>query len=166
MPRHIYLSGFMGTGKTTIGKLLAARLNRPFLDTDHLIESKLKLSVQQIFTKHGEDFFRHEEYLALQSLNGLRPHVISLGGGIVLRYANRLILQQGVWINLNSSPARILQRTANSRRRPLLKSANKRETIEALLKARAPYYALAPHQIDTEWLHPGAVVDRIVKFAR
>lgn len=163
---HVYLSGFMGTGKTTVGKMLAQKLNIPFIDTDSFLETTLKQTISAIFKKkRGEDFFREQEYLALRTIRHFRPHVVSVGGGAVLKLLNREILRTGIWINLVASPAVIMQRISDPKTRPLLKQKkNLRENIETLLWSRNPFYQLAPYQLDTSFLSPDAVVKKIINI--
>jgi len=166
LKKHIYLSGFMGSGKSTIGPLLARRLNVPFTDMDRLIEHELNMPIKKIFTKKGEFFFRSYETHVLVKLQHRRDQIISVGGGVVLRYANRTILKKGLWINLDCTPAVILKRVGNKTKRPLLGRKIKREHIESLFRLRRPFYDLAPYQIDTGTLSPQAVVEKIVRIIK
>lgn len=163
---HVYLSGFMGTGKTISGKILARRLNIPFIDTDSFLETILKQTISAIFKKRrGEDFFREQEYLALRAIRHFRPHIVSVGGGAVLKLLNREILRTGIWINLHASPAIIMSRLEQTSNRPLLKSKkNLRENIETLLQIRNPFYQLAPYHLDTSSLSPEAVVEKLMEI--
>lgn len=156
----------MGTGKSTIGKLLAKHLSLPFVDTDLLIEQKLKMPIEKIFKKHGEPFFRAEEQKLLQQIRSQAPCIASLGGGMVLSSANRDILRDGFWINLKLTPALIFDRIKNEEKRPLLGKKPKREDIENILKARQPYYDQAPHQIDISGLSPEGVVEEILEIVK
>lgn len=169
--KNIYLSGFMGVGKSTVGKILANKLSCPFVDTDSLIEKKLNMSVRTIFTKKGEPFFRECERKVLAGERLEIPKVVSLGGGVVLNSANREILRSGFWINLKATPPILSQRIKNQKKRPLLAKKSKkgsinREGIEELLRGRRPYYDLAPFQIETDRLTPDAIADIILKKTR
>ncbi len=162
LQKNIYISGFMGTGKTTVGKLVANQLGVLFVDTDRLIEQKLKSPIATIFKKKGEFFFRGEERLVLLQLSSLILSVIGLGGGMVLDYLNRVILNRGIWINLKASPATIMKRISGQKTRPLLGKKVKRDEVEKILQQRRPYYDLAPCQIETDGLAPDAVAGLIV----
>ncbi|MDO8518990.1 MAG: shikimate kinase [Deltaproteobacteria bacterium] len=156
----------MGTGKTTAGLLAANRLNIPFLDTDAAIEKKMGLTVAQIFSKKGETVFRILERQMILSTRHSSPQVVALGGGVVLSQGNRDVLWQGIWINLNTDIPAILKRVGDKKTRPMLRKKASRESVETLLKARLPYYRLAPYQVETGSLSPDAVADDILKIAR
>ncbi len=163
MKQQIYLTGFMGTGKSTVGFLLARRLHLPFVDLDAVIERAFGMSISMIFQKEGEALFRRAEHEALLHLSTLIPCVVSLGGGAILSESNREILKRGFWVNLTASPAVIDKRVGRQSHRPLLGSRVSREKIEELLRKRRPYYDLAPHQIETDGLTPEAVERKILK---
>lgn len=112
----------MGTGKSTVGAILARRLSMPLIDTDHFIEQKLGSSISNLFKKKGEVFFRQQEYQLLLEISSWHPHVVCTGGGIVLNLKNREILRHAYWINLSAMPAVILRRIQNTNHRPLLES--------------------------------------------
>jgi len=154
----------MGSGKTAVGRILSKRLNMSFVDTDKEIEKKLGLSVDKIFKKKGEEFFRNEERNVLQQLRHGIPQVVGAGGGMVLSLLNREIFRQGIWINLNASLAVIMSRIGNQSHRPLLGNKVDREELDRLFKHRRPYYDLAPYQVITDGLNAGAVVELIVRL--
>lgn len=162
LTKNIYLSGFMGSGKSVVGQALAKRLGIPFIDTDTEIAKTVRLSIEKIFKKKGEDFFREEERKVLGQLRHGIPRVIATGGGMVLSILNREIFRQGVWINLKATPATILSRIGSQKHRPLLGKKVKREEVEKILNARRPYYDLAPYQMETDGLNPGAIVETIL----
>lgn len=164
LTKNIYLTGFMGTGKSSVGGRLACRLGIAFIDTDSLITARLGITIEKIFSKKGEDFFRKEEQKVLQEMRHSPPRVIGAGGGMVLSLLNREIFRQGIWINLKATPATIMKRIGPQNYRPLLGKKVKRDGIESLLKKRQPYYDLAPYQIETDGLSPHAVVEKIVKI--
>ncbi len=174
--KNIYLSGFMGSGKTTVGKLLANCLGISFIDTDSLIEKKTGMTISQIFSKKGESFFREQERLVLLSLSHESPSVISLGGGMILSESNRRVIAEGIWVNLKATPATLIKRlehfpetlvapkkktVSKARRRPLLGIKIKRENLEELLRQRRPYYNLASIQVETDGLSANAVMGNI-----
>ena len=166
LTKNIYLTGFMGTGKTAAGRIVAGRLGVPFLDTDAGLEKKLGKTISQIFSRKGEEFFRNAEAAFIRSTLQLPPQVIALGGGAVLKPGNRDVLRSGIWINLKADPALILKRVSGKKTRPLLGGKVTREKIEEMLKGRLPFYRLAPHQIDTGQFSADAVADDILKIIR
>lgn len=149
--RNIVLVGFMGTGKSSVGRRIASQLGLRFVDTDRLVVEKTGISIDEIFRHHGEERFREEEADALDSLDAIDAHVMATGGGIVTRASNVERLRSlGFVVCLTASEEVILERVSRNDRRPLLKEANPRETIRALLAARAPLYASAAHfTVDT-----------------
>lgn len=153
----------MGSGKSVVGRALAITLGRPFYDTDLLIEGKTGKRIAEIFRQKGEAFFRSEETRCLTALQSVPPGVIALGGGMILSYENRQILQREIWFNLRVSPAAVVARIGSRLGRPLLKKGVKREDIERLANQRRPFYDLAPNQIETDGLAPEAVAETIAK---
>ena len=164
---NIYLVGFMGTGKTHIGKELAKKKKWRFINLDDLIEFKEKRSIRDIFAQSGEPYFRRLEKACLKEVAKEKKFVVACGGGIVLNPENiRIMKQSGKVICLCASVDVILKRTAGSSDRPLLNVANPKNQIELLLKMRAPYYARADKTIDTTKLSPAQVVAKIEKMIR
>lgn len=156
----------MGTGKTAVGRLVAAYDFLPFHDTDSLIEAQAGKKIATIFKAEGEAAFRELEHRVLVSLELQAPAVVALGGGAVLREDNREILKRGTWINLRATPTTIEARVAATVHRPLIKGQDPRGAIERLLYNRAWIYDQAPIQIQTDWLSPQAVADDILKAVR
>lgn len=153
--KNIILVGFMGTGKSAVGKMLARRLNRPFVDLDRQIEKEAGRSVQQIFERDGESAFRRLEAKGVREAATLKAHVIATGGGVMCDEGNvQALKSSGVLVCLTASTDTILERTSASLvSRPLLaphlyKGAGK-ERITELLALRAPTYARADVTIDT-----------------
>ena len=162
---NIVLTGFMGTGKSKIGKGLATELRMGYLDTDELIEEREKDSISAIFKKKGEEYFRHLETKVVKEVALLDNFVISTGGGVVLREGNiRLLKKNALIICLFASPEVILKRTKGDDNRPLLGVNNQKKRIEELLAIRKPYYEKADLKIDTSTLDSKKVVEEIVKF--
>ena len=162
--KNVVLVGFMGTGKSAVGKLLARQLDRPFIDLDRKIEQKAGRTVQQIFAQDGEPAFRRLEAEAVREAAALKEHVIATGGGVMCDEKNVQALKaSGVLICLTASPDVILERTsASSVSRPLLAGADPKERIETLLKLRAPYYAQSDWTIDTSNRPLQEVVEEIL----
>lgn len=131
----------MGAGKTTVGRALAKKLNKKFIDSDHEIEARTGASISLIFEIEGEAGFRQREADAIHDLTALDDIVLATGGGAILKPENRQCLQShGTVIYLHASVGSILQRTAHDKSRPLLQTADPRAKIEQLLKEREPLY--------------------------
>ncbi|MHB1405659.1 MAG: shikimate kinase [Desulfitobacteriaceae bacterium] len=146
--RNIILTGFMGTGKSTVGRRLARTLGWDFIDTDSEIERITEMSVAEIFRRHGETRFRSEENLLVKRLMTRENCVIATGGGTVLNPENQVILSGiGVVISLYAPVEIILDRVGQRTDRPLLKTG--REEIEVLWQARQVSYARAEYTVDT-----------------
>jgi shikimate kinase len=162
---NIYLVGFMGTGKTSVGKELAREKKRQFIDLDQLIEFKQKMTIADIFAKKGEPYFRRMEKKALREASEENNFVIACGGGIVIDKENiKAMKKTGKIICLKASPEEILKRTSAYAHRPLLNVAEPKKQIDLLLKLRAPYYAQADKIIDTSGLTVKRVVNKIIRL--
>jgi len=162
---NIVLTGFMGTGKSKIGKRLATELRMGYLDTDELIEEREKDSISAIFKKKGEEYFRRLETKVVKEVALLDNFVISTGGGVVLREGNiRLLKKNAFIVCLFASPEVILKRTEGNENRPLLEMNNQKKRIEELLAFRKPYYEKADFSVDTSALDSEGVVEEIIKF--
>lgn len=168
MMKNIVLIGFMGTGKTSTGKMLAARLGRAFLDMDQQIEKKAGKSIPAIFAEDGEAAFRAAEYELAKSLSEKRGLIISTGGGTMKREENRALLKKsGIIVCLTADAETILTRTSARGKRPVLDRAeNRKAEIERLLGERAEIYAHADYTVDTSELSPLQVVEDIVKHIK
>lgn len=168
MQRNIILIGFMGTGKSTIGRNLSHTFGYPLIDTDQLIEEKEGRPIPEIFTDKGESGFRDLETEVLRSLKKHTGHIIATGGGIIVREENRALLRDlGYVIWLTAQPAEILNRTSRSANRPLLNTDDPEKTIRDLLKNRTPFYDEAAHLgIETDHLSFDEVATGIIESAR
>lgn len=163
--KNIYLVGFMGTGKTIVGKELAKKKKWRFLDLDDLIELREKRTIADIFTKEGEPYFRRTEKQALKEVSKEKKFVVACGGGVVINPDNiKTMKETGIIICLSASPQVILARTSTYRHRPLLNVADPKKQIELLLKIRAPYYAKADKIIETSKCSIKEVVGKIIKL--
>ena len=163
--KNIVLIGFMGSGKSTVGKMLATELKLPFLDTDDLVEARAGRAIKDIFKAEGEDRFRILEKEVVKEVS-LRPsQVIACGGGVVLDDENTHSLKEnGVLVYLKVSPSVACQRTEVSNDRPLLKGSRRQETIEKLLCAREEIYEkVADFAVSTSILTPEQAVEEIEK---
>ena len=159
--RNIVLIGFMGTGKSTVGKRLAQSLAWDFVDTDCLIGEVTSLSVTEIFRRHGETRFRSEERIVVARLSQQVQLVIATGGGTVIDPRNwEALARNGVIIGLHASIEAILNRIGHKTDRPLLKGT--REAIEKLWSERQAFYAQADLTVDTSRKNIDEVVSEIL----
>lgn len=159
----IFLVGFMGAGKTTVGQTLANQLNRDFLDLDTVIERQAGKSIQQIFVEHGEPEFRRIERQAIETCRELNNVIVALGGGAYLAEENRKTLREiGVTIWLDCPIEICFERVRGDSLRPLL---GDEEDMKALLDKRRPAYALADYFVQTGALSPGEVALEIIRLA-
>lgn len=165
-PRVIVLTGFMGTGKTTVGKRLAARLGWIFVDTDAVIANREGRPIAEIFSAAGEAFFRTREREVIAESARLTDAVIATGGGAIVDDANFEVLRRaGLFVCLTASAERILERTSGEDR-PLLQGGDRERRVGEMLAARADAYARVPHHVDTTNLTPDSIVDRILGLYR
>ncbi len=156
---NIIITGFMGTGKTTVGRLVAEKLGRPFTDTDEEIVRRTGRSIPDIFAQDGESNFRHIERRMSRFLAAQHGLVIATGGGMLVDESNRdVMLASGLVVCFNASPEAILQRVKNDPiERPLLKG-----DWRVLLEKRAEAYASIPNQLDTTGKTPDEIAGEIV----
>jgi 3-dehydroquinate synthase len=140
MTGSIFLVGLMGAGKTTIGRALAKKLNKRFVDSDHEIEARTGATIPVIFEIEGEENFRRREAEVIRELAAQPDIVLATGGGAVLRAENRENLKGGTVVYLRASINQILQRTGRDKNRPLLQTADPRRKLEELSRQRDPLY--------------------------
>lgn len=161
--QNIYLIGPMGSGKTTIGRQLAARLGKAFYDSDHEIEKRTGVDVALIFEIEGEQGFRQREMKVIDELADMQDSVIATGGGAILAEANRTRLKNtGQIVYLLSSAEKIYERTSRDKKRPLLNTENRMATINRLIEQRGPVYeSLADLVISTDKRSIKNIVSRI-----
>lgn len=162
---NVVLIGMMGSGKSTVGRLLAGALQRPFFDTDTLVELKAQLLIRQIFEQKGEAEFRRLEAEAVAEAAGGENRVIATGGGAVLNPANREALRRGglvIW--LDAEPEELLTRALQQGKasRPLLHGPDPLGTLYRLRQERAEAYGLAAHiRLDVGGRTPAALAEAI-----
>jgi shikimate kinase len=150
--RNIALIGFMGTGKSSVGRIVADALHFTYLDTDDVIEARAGVSISEIFDKHGEQVFRDWENRLVEELARRSKTVIATGGGLPANEANFTSLQtHALMICLWASPEKILQRVKTQTHRPLLSSPDPLVRIRELLAARSPYYRRADVLVNTDF---------------
>lgn len=149
MKQNLILIGFMGAGKTSVGKAYAKASGRMLLDTDQLIEAEAGMSISDIFALQGEPAFRRAETAVLERLlKETRKAIISVGGGLPLLEQNRIILKQlGTVVFLKIKPETVLERLKGDRSRPLLQGGQVEKRVEELLAYRNPLYMEAAHQV-------------------
>ncbi len=165
MKTNIALIGFMGTGKTAVGKVLAEKLGRKFVELDSLIEQKAGKSIPQIFQQDGEPTFRELEIEVTKEISTGKNLVIACGGGIVLNKINiDRLKSSSVIVCLTASPNIILKRTmSDGEDRPLLNVSDRASEIRGLLKFRKPFYERAADiRINTSKLDIDSVAEQII----
>lgn len=165
--KDIILIGFMGAGKTTVGKRLAERFRWDFIDTDEYIEQKAGMAVSEIFDRYGEENFRARETEALQEiLQERKEAVISVGGGLPMREENREYLKKlGRTIYLRAQVDTLVERLSGDTARPLLRGQDLRARITQLMELRSDVYESAADVIlDTDTMHIGRIVREIAEI--
>jgi shikimate kinase len=162
---NLYLLGFMGTGKTSIGDLLARKTKKYFVDMDILIEDQQKKTISKIFEQNGEGAFREIEKKLLNKLSKEKDLIVGTGGGIIIDQDNVDIMKStGTRILLTASPQTIFKRLESDTTRPLLKKGNKLENIEKILSDRASKYEQAADiVVDTDSKSVQEIVEGIAK---
>jgi len=144
----IFLVGMMGAGKTSVGRVLAKRLDKAFYDSDHVIEERTGVKIPVIFEIEGEAGFRNRESAVLDELTALPDIVLATGGGAVLNADNRARLRsRGTVVYLRATVRDLLNRTRHDRNRPLLQTADPRARLTELYDLRDPLYRETAHVI-------------------
>ena len=165
MKTNIVLFGFMGTGKTTVGRLLSRRLGFSLVDMDEIIESREGRPISRIFADNGEPYFRERERALVVELATKNGQVVATGGGVVLNPDNVAdFSRSGLAVCLKASPEAILARVLRETHRPLLEEGDKARRILKLLAARRALYDAVPLGVDTSGLTPDEVADRILAW--
>ncbi len=169
----VYLTGFMGSGKSTVGPILANTLGWDFFDLDHVIENKTGQKIRNLFDEKGEEFFRKLETETLKEISNGNELIISLGGGTIVSDTNLEILKShGTIIFLESSFDSIYKRLRYKRDRPVLMASNEEEVkrdefinrISKIYSERKKYYEQADLKINTDKISVGETVDKITKI--
>ncbi len=178
MKRHLFITGFMGAGKSKIGRGLAQNLGLPFIDTDKLIEQEAGMSIKAIFSMYGEAHFRElEQKIVTETALRDEPLVVSPGGGALLNVETFSVVRENGWIvYIRSSPQAILERVKHSNKRPLLfvpegpdYQQRLLQKITTLLKVREPVYLQADLVFDRdgmEWQEAAAKLLKQVQKLR
>lgn len=145
---NIYMVGLMGAGKTSVGRVLAKRLRKTFIDSDHEIESRTGVRIPVIFEIEGEAGFRRREAAMIRELVSQRDILLATGGGVVLDPANRQALRStGTVIYLRAEPSELWARTRHDKNRPLLRTPDPLARLEELHRIRDPLYRETAHLI-------------------
>lgn len=162
---HIFLTGFMGCGKTTVTRIISRISSMEFFDTDNAIELKDGRPIPRIFEESGEGYFRRLETMILRELSSKDPCVVSCGGGIVLRTENTDIMKSsGTVVYLMASPEVILDRVSRNNNRPLLEGNKNIEFISDMMEKRTPYYeAAADITVDVGTMTAESVAEAVMK---
>ena len=164
---NLALIGFMGTGKSSVGRLVADQLRFDFLDTDELIETRAGQSITEIFAQNGEPAFRELEHQLVTELATRTRTVIATGGGLPMNPANLdLLKQHALVICLWASPDKVFERVHNQTHRPLLHQPDPRTKIRALLTAREPIYRQADVLVNSEFRSIREVAQQVVNQFR
>ncbi len=163
----IVLCGFMGCGKTTVGKIIAKRTTLDFIDMDSYIEQKEGCTVKEIFDRHGESYFRDLEHLACIELAEKKNCVISSGGGSVIYERNVRALEKSAKIIFLSVPLEdIKYRLRNDTKRPLLQRPDKDEAMAELYHKRLPFYYAAARFVIRPGKTPAATAEKIIEILK
>lgn len=164
---NIVLVGFMGCGKSSVGRRLAGKCGHRFVDTDDLVTARAGRTITQIFQAEGEAHFRDLETAELRELEHAAGLVLATGGGLVLRAENRERLQRlGAVFWLDAEPDALFERVSRNRKRPLLQTGDPRRTFDALLAERRPIYeSVARRRVDSTGLSHDDVARLILEEA-
>ena len=162
----IFLIGPMGSGKSTIGKVLSERLEYDFYDTDKLVEKVVGKKIKEIFEQNGEQYFRLKESEELDKTRKLKNAVIATGGGIIENEKNRLFLkEEKKVIFLDSSIERQYDRTKESQKRPLLNNGDSMKILKDLYRKRLSFYQeVSKLKISMDNLTEGKIFEEILDF--
>ena len=161
--KNIFIVGAMGSGKSSIGKLLAKKMNKGFMDTDHEIEKISNYDISTIFQKYGEEIFREKETEVLINLNGITNHIIATGGGIILKKININIMKEmGLIVFLDINLKAQYKRVKYRKHRPLLKNSNLEEKLKILKNERDTIYNnISNYIIDVSDKDKNTIVEEI-----
>jgi shikimate kinase len=165
--RPVILTGFMGSGKSSVGRVLAKSLACPFIDLDKEIVAATGRSITDIFSQDGEQSFRRQETLCLEQVMQSGRSVIATGGGVVIAAENRTLMRaRGVVINLVVSLSSVLQRLDGATDRPLFGGSDPANSVKSLMDDRKQFYADADIRIDTDGKSVEDVAAEILRYVR
>lgn len=164
-PRNIILFGFMGTGKSAAGLVIADRLGRELVEMDAVIEAREGKTINHIFVSEGEPYFRARERELVEELAARSDLVVSTGGGVVLNPANiEDFKRSGIVFSLMAKPETVYERTKSESHRPLLNTEDPMKRIVELMEQRRPFYEKADHIVQTDGKTAEQVADEILKI--
>lgn len=167
MKNNVILCGFMGCGKSTVGTLLAEKLNFTFVDTDKVIEQRENMSVSEIFAVHGEEYFRTVETAVINDLCQLNSQIIATGGGAVLNPSNANTLRDnGTVFFLDVTPETVLERLKDDTSRPLLQKKDRESAVRELMNIRRPIYVKHSHYTINGNQNPEGVLQEINRILK
>ncbi len=167
MRNNIVLCGFMGCGKSTVGRLLSDKLGMRLIDTDSYIEKKENMTISRIFEEKGEEYFRNAEFEVCRELSTVSGRIISTGGGTLLKEDNvRELKKGGIVFFLNVSPDTVLARLKCDTTRPLLQRPDKEAAVNELLSKRMPLYRKAADYTVNAEETPRKICAEIIKIYR
>jgi len=164
--RNVIICGFMGTGKSVVGKSVSTALGFDFMDTDSLIENRCGKTIAEIFREDGEEYFRDLEKEILFRLPE-RKTVVAAGGGMIVDRENyRWLLRLGLIVLLTASVETICRRIRNDNSRPLLSGENSKDKVQRLLSQRQPVCDMIGYRINTDRLNVSDVCEAVIKIYR
>jgi len=164
---NLVITGFMGTGKSVVGRLVAQRLRRPFVDIDALIEAREGRSIPEIFAQEGEAYFRRVEAAVVRELAAQRGLVIATGGGALVPEENRRqMVQTSVVVCLWADEATLIERLRGQTDRPLLAHPDWETTLRTLLARRRSAYQALPYHVDTTGKRVEEVAEEVIALYR
>jgi len=158
----LVLTGFMGVGKTSVGKILARKLEREFVDMDAVIEAREGIAIREVFASRGEAYFRQVEAAVCVELAARENVVIATGGGALVNAPNRAAFANALIICLDANLDAILARIGDATDRPMLAGDERRARIQALMELRQPAYAQIATHLDTTGKSPDEIADEII----
>ncbi len=162
--KSIVMVGLMGCGKSAVGRRLAARLGLPFVDADEEIEKAAGQSIEDIFTEHGEPYFREGERKVLARLMRSGPQVLATGGGAFMNAETRAaISERGISVWLKADLALLVRRVAKRNNRPLLKDDDPQAVMQRLMDVRYPVYAQADITVESRDVPHDVIVNEIIE---
>ncbi|MFP4353076.1 MAG: shikimate kinase [Puniceicoccaceae bacterium] len=165
--RNLYLTGFMGTGKSSIGREVARALRYRFIDSDRWIEKKAGMKIRRIFAEQGEDWFRGQERLFIREGHPPDGCVVACGGGLIVPEGMKEeVEKRGVLIALFASPETVLARTSRNKNRPLLRVPDPEARIRELMAARDPVYRRIDLAVSTDGRSFAEVRDAVLRIYR
>jgi shikimate kinase len=163
----VVLVGFMGSGKSSVGRELARRIGAEFVDADAWIERKAGRRIRVLFAEEGEPAFREMEKAALREILAVKGRVVAAGGGAFLDEGNRRLMKAyGEVVYLEASAETVLGRLAMDASRPLLQGADRESVVRDLLDRRAPEYRRADHTVPTDGLTVKEIAGRIIELLK